>query len=71
MHTMVVFALTQGDRRPSWADKDLDTEHFDFEHAQAPFFEFPIMQDGSVYDGRDSPSTDRVVSYQAFSGAPC
>ncbi len=30
-------------------------------HAQAPFFEFPILHDGALYDGTGSPGPDFVV----------
>lgn len=30
-------------------------------HAQAPIFEFPILLDGSIYNGSQSPGPDRVV----------
>nr|GAT51167.1 predicted protein [Mycena chlorophos] len=38
-----------------------DYEKFNFGHAQKPFFEFPIMPNGSVYTGQSSPGADRVV----------
>ncbi|KAK3933966.1 Ribonuclease/ribotoxin [Diplogelasinospora grovesii] len=38
-----------------------DYEHFSFPHAQPPYFEFPIMSDGSVYNGDVGPGADRVV----------
>ncbi|KAF7305357.1 hypothetical protein HMN09_00787700 [Mycena chlorophos] len=38
-----------------------DYEKFNFGHAQKPFFEFPIMPNGSVYAGQSSPGADRVV----------
>jgi hypothetical protein len=38
-----------------------DDEHFTFQHASAPYFEFPIMPDGRIYNGDRSPGTDRVV----------
>ncbi|CAK7270358.1 hypothetical protein SEPCBS119000_004048 [Sporothrix epigloea] len=28
---------------------------------QAPIFEYPVLQDGSIYDGKGSPGPDRVV----------
>ncbi|OAA58457.1 guanine-specific ribonuclease n1/t1 [Niveomyces insectorum RCEF 264] len=34
--------------------------HYDFEDAEGPFFEFPILLHG-VYDGSASPGPDRVV----------
>ncbi|MCJ1354340.1 MAG: hypothetical protein MMC33_004328 [Icmadophila ericetorum] len=37
-----------------------DYEHFQFSHAQKPYLEFPVIADGSVYDG-ESPGADRVV----------
>ncbi|KAI9835761.1 MAG: hypothetical protein M1819_001940 [Sarea resinae] len=37
-----------------------DYEHFSFTHAQAPYLEFPILQNGAIYDG-SSPGADRVV----------
>lgn len=38
-----------------------DYEHFTFAHAVAPYLEFPIMKNGSVFDGSTSPGADRVV----------
>jgi len=38
-----------------------DYEHFKFDHAQKPYLEFPIMEDGRPYDGESSPGADRVV----------
>ncbi|KAH8805526.1 Ribonuclease/ribotoxin [Xylogone sp. PMI_703] len=38
-----------------------DYEHFKFDHAKKPYLEFPIMEDGSAYDGSGSPGADRVV----------
>lgn len=40
-----------------------DYEHFKFEHAQKPYLEFPIMDDGSAFDGSESPGADRVVGF--------
>jgi len=38
-----------------------DYEHFKFSHAQKPYIEFPIMVDGSAYNGDSSPGADRVI----------
>ncbi|KAJ7651396.1 Ribonuclease/ribotoxin [Roridomyces roridus] len=38
-----------------------DNERFNFGHAQKPFFEFPIMPSGEIFDGDTSPGADRVV----------
>ncbi|KAJ9619212.1 hypothetical protein H2203_008541 [Taxawa tesnikishii (nom. ined.)] len=37
-----------------------DYEHFTFQHAQAPYLEFPITRTGRAYDGQ-SPGADRIV----------
>lgn len=35
-------------------------EHFNFSHGEAPYLEFPILQNATVYDG-GRPGADRVV----------
>ncbi|KIY51477.1 ribonuclease-domain-containing protein, partial [Fistulina hepatica ATCC 64428] len=37
-----------------------DYERFSFTHAKKPYLEFPVVQDGQVYDG-GSPGADRVI----------
>ena len=37
-----------------------DYEKFTFSHAHKPYLEFPIEQNGKVYDG-ESPGADRIV----------
>lgn len=38
-----------------------DYEKFNFGNAKKPYIEFPIMEDGSAYNGDGSPGADRVV----------
>lgn len=35
-------------------------EHFNFAHGEAPYLEFPVLQNGTVYDG-GRPGADRIV----------
>jgi len=37
-----------------------DYEHFSFQHASAPYIEFPVFPNGETYNGQ-SPGADRVV----------
>lgn len=37
-----------------------DYEHFNFAHGEAPYLEFPVLQNGTVYDG-GRPGADRIV----------
>jgi hypothetical protein len=45
----------------------IDYEKFQFDHAQKPYIEFPIMENGEAYTGDDSPGADRVVCYSQLS----
>jgi ribonuclease len=41
-------------------DAEPDYERFQFDHAQKPFLEFPILESGA-FTGDESPGADRIV----------